>query len=154
MNQPVSLTLAMVLAAALGYGCAHQASGLASLRGADAAAPDPAFNVKQYVGAEPGKQKNLARSFKDAPPLIPHALPSYDNISLSENKCLSCHGPDTYKEKDAPRVGDSHMTFVDTQDGMKRIVNMSRYECTSCHVPQADAKPLVDNAFVGDIPPR
>ena len=28
-------------------------------------------------------------------------------------------------------------------------VEMSRYQCDSCHVPQVDAKPLVDNAFVG-----
>ena len=154
MRKPSSLMLVLLLTAALGFGCAHQGSGPASLRGSDASAPDPAFKEKQYVGAEPGKQKNLARSFKDAPPLIPHAMPTFDQISLGENKCLDCHSPDTYRQKDSPRVGDSHMQFVDTKDGMKRVVQMSRYQCTSCHVPQVDAKPLVDNAYISDIPPR
>ena len=26
---------------------------------------------------------------------------------------------------------------------------MSRYQCNNCHVPQVDAKPLVDSLFVG-----
>jgi cytochrome c-type protein NapB len=154
MNRPISLTLAVVLAAAIGSGCAHQGSGPQSLRGSEAVAPDPTFQEKQYVGGEPGKQKNLARSFRDAPPLIPHAMPNYDDISLQTNKCLECHSPDTYRKKDSPRVGDSHMTFIDTKDGMQRVVNMNRYQCTSCHVAQADAKPLVDSVYVSDIPPR
>ena len=28
-------------------------------------------------------------------------------------------------------------------------VEMSRYQCDTCHVPQVDAKPLVDNVFNG-----
>ncbi len=154
MNRPISLTLAILLTAAIANGCAHQGFGPKCLRGADAAAPDPVFQEKQYVGGEPGKQKNLARSFKEAPPLIPHAMPTYDDISLQVNKCLDCHSPETYRKKDSPRVGDTHMTFVDSKEGMQRVVNMNRYQCTTCHVPQADAKPLVDKACVSDIPPR
>ena len=82
------------------------------------------------------------------PPLVPHAMNNFDDISLEENQCLSCHGLDKYKEKNAPKLGDSHFL----QD--KTTVSMARYQCTTCHVPQVDAAPLVDNSFVGNVKPK
>ncbi|MEK7438145.1 MAG: nitrate reductase cytochrome c-type subunit, partial [Pseudomonadota bacterium] len=30
-------------------------------------------------------------------------------------------------------------------------VSPARYQCTACHVPQVDAKPLVQNTFRGAV---
>jgi len=77
---------------------------------------------------------------------------NFDEITVEENQCMSCHGLENYRKKNAPKVGDSHLTF--SADGTKKVVTMDRYQCNTCHVPQVDAKPLVDNTFVGNIPPK
>jgi cytochrome c-type protein NapB len=146
----------MVLAAALavisGHGFAQQVAGVQSLRGADAAVADQAPIEKAYVGKKPGLQKPIARTFKEQPPLIPHATTNFDEITVEENQCLSCHSLEKYREKNAPKIGDSHLGAG--SDGAAKVVTMDRYQCNSCHVPQVDAKPLVDNTFVGNMPAR
>lgn len=123
-----------------------------TLRGADTAAVDQAPEDKPYAGKLPGSQKRIARTFTGQPPLIPHTLETLDAITLEGNSCLACHGPDNYKYANAPKVGDSH--FKD-RDGKKLTeVSPRRHQCTTCHVPQADAKPLVQNTFRGVVEPK
>lgn len=119
-----------------------------SMRGADAASAEVAFAEKTYLGKKPGLQKPIERTFKEQPPLVPHAMNNFDEITLEENQCLSCHSLEKAKEKNAPKIGDSHLV----KEGGKQVVSMNRYQCTSCHVPQVDASPLVENAFVGNLP--
>ena len=38
--------------------------------------------------------------------------------------------------------------FMNRQGQMLADVSPRRYFCTACHVPQADAKPLIQNDFV------
>jgi len=118
-----------------------------TLRGADTAAVDVAPDEKAYAGKKPGLQKPIARTFKEQPPLVPHAVDNFDEITVEENQCLSCHGLDAYKKKNAPKLGDTHL------DAAKKSVTMDRYQCNTCHVPQVDARPLVDNTFVGNVAP-
>lgn len=152
MNRSVTIILAAALAAISGWSLAQQAAGVHSLRDADTAAADQAPDEKAYAGKKPGLQKPIARTFKEQPPLIPHAIANFDEITVEENQCLSCHGLENYRKKNAPKVGDSHLAF--SSDGMKKVVTMDRYQCNTCHVPQVDAKPLVDNTFVGNIPAK
>lgn len=56
---------------------------------------------------------------------------------------MGCHSPEKAKEKNAPRVGESHL--------VGKVLSMARYQCNTCHVPQVDAKPLVDNQFIGHV---
>ena len=49
-------------------------------------------------------------------------------------------------------MGDTHLVF--SKDGTKKMVTMDRYQCNTCHVPQVDAKPLVENTFVGNVAPK
>ncbi|GAB4172629.1 MAG: hypothetical protein OHK0026_13450 [Rhodocyclaceae bacterium] len=137
------MILAAVLAGCAGLGSVEQAAAPQTLRGSDAASMDRAPEVKAYLGKRPGTQKPIPRTFTGQPPLIPHATSNFDEISLEENQCLSCHGLDVYKKKNAPKVGDAHLLPGGTQ------VSMGRYQCTTCHVPQVDARPLVENLFVG-----
>jgi cytochrome c-type protein NapB len=121
------------------------ASNVQTLRGTDAAVADKAPGELPYAGRRPGSQKPIERTFSTQPPLIPHAIENFDDVSLSENQCIECHGPEGAKKKSAPVVGERH--FV---TGSKTTLSQARYACVMCHVPQADAKPLVENSFVGD----
>lgn len=147
MKRSVTMILAAALAA-VAFGCT-QFGGVSTLRGADTAATDQApAEQLAYTGKKPGLQKPIARTFSTQPPLVPHAVDNFDEITVEENQCMTCHGLDAYQKKNAPKLGDSHL------DGGKKMVAMDRYQCNSCHVPQVDAKPLVDNTFVGHMPQK
>jgi cytochrome c-type protein NapB len=143
--------LTILLAAALGgaalSACVSGPGGapVQSLRGADAATPDQAPEVRQQLGRKPGAQKAIERTFEGQPPLIPHATENFDEVTLQDNQCLECHGEENYKKKDAPRLGDSH--YVGADGKTLRTSDGRRYACTLCHAPQFDAPPLVDNTF-------
>ncbi|MDA0188848.1 MAG: nitrate reductase cytochrome c-type subunit [Proteobacteria bacterium] len=119
-----------------------------SMRGKDVAAPDIAANVKTYVGKRPGTQEPVARTFSTQPPVIPHAVENYDEVTLESNQCMDCHGAANYEKKKAPKLGDSH--FIDREGKKHAEAVGGRYNCVQCHVPQVDAPPLVENAFQGD----
>lgn len=147
MKKSLTIALGAAIAATV-IGCA-QFGGISTLRGADAATADVApADVKTYVGKRPGSGAPIARTFKEQPPLVPHAIENFDEITVAENQCLECHGPDVYKKKNSPKMGDSHLMANLT------AVRMDRYQCNSCHVPQVDAKPLVTNTFVGNLPEK
>lgn len=155
MNQTIKTTVAAMatIAAALFAGIPGMAAAqVNSLRGAQADAIDKAPQDLKYQGSRPGVQKTIDRTFKEQPPLIPHAMNNFDEITLEENQCMSCHSAETFKAKNAPKVGDSHMTLLDVPGGgMKKVMNMTRWQCNNCHVPQVDARPLVENSFKGNI---
>lgn len=150
MNKTVKTTLAVLAAALFASISGIAAAQVNSLRGVQADAVDNAPQDLQYQGKKPGLQKPIARTFKEQPPLIPHALNNFDEITLEENQCMSCHSAEKFKEKKAPKLGDSHMV-VAAGGGTKKVMNMTRWQCNNCHVGQVDAKPLVDNTFKGNI---
>jgi cytochrome c-type protein NapB len=89
-------------------------------------------------------EERIARNFEQQPPLVPHAIEKYA-ITTEENRCMSCHSWADYEEAGATRIGDSH--FVDNKGGVDAKLEGRRYFCNQCHVPQADAKPIVENTF-------
>ena len=119
------------------------------MRGADVAAVDLAPEAKKYLGGKPGGQEKVARTFKEQPPVIPHAVENFDEITLEENQCLTCHGAANYQKKKAPKIGDSH--FRDREGKVLPEASALRHNCVQCHVPQVDAPPLVDNDFKGNL---
>ena len=151
MKSTTTFALALLLAATTSF--ASQPAGtpqLNSIRGSDAASIDLPPPDRAYVGGRPGGQKLLTRTFNGQPPLVPHAIASYDEeITATDNPCLECHISDEFKGKKMPRVSDKHLIAgKKTSDG-NPVLDMSRWQCNSCHVAQVDAKPLVDNTFVG-----
>ena len=86
----------------------------------------------------------IPRNFEQQPPLIPHTVKGY-NITQNFNQCMDCHSEARAKVTKATKVGISH---YETREGSK-LPNISprRYFCMQCHVPQFDAKPLVENTF-------
>jgi cytochrome c-type protein NapB len=148
MNMPTKIAAAAVVVAVV-YGCAAQFAGVSTLRHADVTAADMApAEQKVYVGKRPGTGQPITRTFKEQPPLIPHAIDNFDEITIADNQCLECHSPQTAAAKKAPKVADSHLLNGD------KGINDMRYQCNTCHVPQVDAQPLVVNNFVGTPPAK
>lgn len=144
--KPRTKVMLAALGMAFATACAMQlAEPPQTLRGADAAAPDRVFELSAYSGKKPGTQAGYTRTYSTQPPLIPHAVENFDEVTLQDNQCLECHGPANYRKKDSPALGEKH--FV---PGSTTEVSHARYACVMCHVPQADARPLVDNTFQGD----
>jgi cytochrome c-type protein NapB len=142
MKKTVTILLASLLTVVVG--CASY-EPLVSMRGADVAAADKAPGELAYAGKRPGTQPIIARTFSTQPPLIPHAVDNFDEVTLTENQCLDCHGPANYVKKTSPKLGDSHFQTA------TQVVDPSRHNCTSCHVPQVDAPALVENRFIGNL---
>jgi cytochrome c-type protein NapB len=134
---------AAALAAVFAAACATQFAGPPrTLRGDDTAAADKPFEARGYLGRKPGSQEGYARTFSTQPPLIPHAMENYDEVTLADNQCLECHAPENAKKKESPPIGEGHLAAGGP--------SAARYACVMCHVPQTDAKPLVENLFRGD----
>ncbi len=146
MNKSLKVTLLAALAVTL-VACASTAVQLSTLREQSVSSADSAPDVKDYVGKRPGQHALIARSFPQQPPLVPHTVDGY-GIAPGDNSCLDCHISDEFKGKKMPKMSDSHFLKA-SMAGAEPAVDMQRWQCDSCHVPQVDAKPLVDNDFKG-----
>lgn len=133
--------LALVVAAIAVIGFAR-AADVTGLRG-----PTP-LDKEAAAGQlldETNTDRRRGRNYPEQPPVIPHAIRGYE-ISLQANKCLTCHGRQFTEESQAPMISVTH--FMDRNDQILATVSARRYFCNQCHVPQTDAKPLVDNKFI------
>jgi len=129
------MAVAVALGLALGLGLGPQNVGaeeLKGLRGQAVTAPDKApeaYKVQDGVKHE--------RAY-------PHQTDKYE-IDLKVNQCLRCHEWPYSDQEKAPKISDLH--YIDRNGVRQDTVNGNRYVCTQCHVPQVDAKPLVENKF-------
>lgn len=89
-------------------------------------------------------QETIPRNFQKQPPLIPHSVKGYV-ITQNFNKCMDCHSKERAEETGATRVAKSH--YLDRDDKKSANISPRRYFCHQCHVPQFDAKPLVENTY-------
>jgi cytochrome c-type protein NapB len=104
-----------------------------------------------YIAVEPGDSEPLERAFPGAPPQISHTIQDMLPISFEDNSCLDCHHPENTTSKEEAPVPDSHFerpvmgkgqqgeplvwvvkTYEKTSD-----VAGARYNCVTCHTPQA-----------------
>ena len=111
-----------------------------SLRGSsELDTPSDAVEVKKNIN----DKAPIAREYVQQPPLIPHKIKGY-KINMKYNKCLTCHSWANYKSG-ATKISQTHFSDRDGEDHSN--VAARRYFCNQCHVPQVDAKPLVQNDF-------
>jgi len=131
-----------------------------------------------YTKAAPGEAKVIDRSFDNAPPLIPHSVEGLLPITKNNNSCLSCHMPEVAPSVHATPIPKSHfMSFrpvkvvvkngkiikegkvvAKVNNGANEVfatpthgkLYPGRFNCSQCHVPQSNAKPLVKNTFHPD----
>lgn len=95
------------------------------------------------------------RAYPEQPPVIPHSIEGYQ-VTLNANRCMSCHSRQFVEGSGAPMISITH--FMDREGQMLAGVSPRRYFCNTCHVPQADVPPLVENTFtdmldIGDEAP-
>jgi cytochrome c-type protein NapB len=84
------------------------------------------------------------RAYRQQPPLIPHRIEKYE-IDLKVNQCMRCHDWPYNTQEKAPKISETH--YVDREGKRLDKVAGTRWFCTQCHAPQANAKPLVENNF-------
>lgn len=113
-------------------------SGVRSLRNA------PIDETADVPGVFRQDQKRFGRSYRQQPPLIPHAISRYQ-VDLRANQCLACHDWTNAGERGAPTLSMTH--YLDRDGRQLDHVAGTRWFCTQCHVPQADAPELVENTF-------
>ena len=84
------------------------------------------------------------RTYSMQPPTIPHSIDGYQN-DKNFNRCLACHARVNTEETQAPPLSVTH--YMDRDSNVLAEVSPRRYFCVQCHVPQAEAKPLVSNTY-------
>jgi cytochrome c-type protein NapB len=108
--------------------------------------PSPPVAVEDAT--DPGERPALPRVYAGTPPLVPHGVADMLPITRDDNMCLACHQLEERVEGMPTPVPRSH--YVDLRHAPKEIrdeVAGARYVCSSCHVAQTDALPLVGNRF-------
>ena len=121
----------------------------------DAIAVDGASSLRGYrpvekISVRPAQarvilpDKVYPRSYKHAPPLIPHRV-DQARISLKKNQCLGCHSDLEAGDIKATPIGKNH--YVNRKGERTGYVSTRYYFCTQCHAPQMNKPPLVDNRF-------
>ena len=137
-----AIALALTLALGLGVcGAAAIAQEVKGLRGSEVNQPDAAPGIFKVV-----EGTKLERAYRQQPPLVPHPTDKYE-IDVKVNQCLRCHEWPYSDQEKAPKISDLH--YIDRNGIRQDTVNGNRYFCKQCHVPQNDAKPLVENSFHG-----
>ncbi len=84
------------------------------------------------------------RAYRQQPPLVPHRIDTYQ-VTKDFNQCMTCHDWPANIKAGAPKVSETH--YNDREGNRLDKISGTRFFCTQCHVPQADAKPLVTNTF-------
>ncbi len=176
INKTLTSLLSLVAIASLAYASgtvSEESLGLrkTNLYSENGTSPEQA----KFDAAAPGAAKTLQRAYDNAPPLIPHSVEGLLPITAKNNACLGCHMPAAAKGVGATPIPPSH--FVDFRPATKvdkkgdiikdgkvikntsdvkvvehkqKTLYQGRYNCSQCHVPQANIKPLVKNNFKPD----
>jgi cytochrome c-type protein NapB len=111
----------------------------------------PTPQVYTYSDAKPGYNDRLAKAWEELPPAIPHRIDEFLPVVLEDNQCLDCHDKPKYidrpKNTDRTIKNKSPMSRNHYATEELEEVSGARYNCTQCHVPQSNAKPLVENIY-------
>jgi cytochrome c-type protein NapB len=115
----------------------------------------PAPDTFAYQGKMPGTGGDtLPLAYVGAPPQVPHDISPFLPVTAKNNACMGCHNrPGQAKQQYLPTpIPKSHYESRYEPSSMGQAgaaVRGANFNCTQCHVPQADAKPLVNNTFTG-----
>lgn len=98
--------------------------------------------------AEPaGMSKKFNRSFENAPPFIPHDTDGMFPITKDMNMCVTCHMPEFAKDAGATPIPASHLYDIRNKKDKGGVLHDERFNCDTCHVPQANAEAPFKNSF-------
>lgn len=118
-----------------------------------------------YTSAAPGTSQRMERSFENAPPMIPHSTVGLVPIKKDMNACVTCHMPAVSVAMKSTAIPASHFTDyrpevvlndgkIDiekskliTKEDLGGKLSYTRFNCTQCHVTQADVDVAIQNTF-------
>ena len=93
---------------------------------------------------EAGESVIRERSYPSAPPVISHSTAGLEPITVTENLCLDCHDVAAAEDVGATAIPSSHYRDLRYAPEVERTeIAGARYNCTTCHVAQTGATPLV-----------
>ncbi|MHB8100167.1 MAG: nitrate reductase cytochrome c-type subunit [Sulfuricurvum sp.] len=123
----------------------------------------------RYSTDTAGTSQKIKRAYPDAPPMIPHDISDFGEITKDNNACLGCHMPDVATVMQATPIPPTHFTsfrpnvaldanghFVEVdhdkvvKKDLKGALWQGRFNCTQCHAPQHQGKLRVENKFKTD----
>lgn len=104
----------------------------------------PDVNHVPEIERQDTRSGSFGRAYRQQPPLIPHKIQGYQ-ITRTVNQCMQCHDWPYAAEQGAPKISETH--YYDRNGKALDRVSPNRWFCTQCHVPQSNAKDLVDNNF-------
>ena len=93
-----------------------------------------------------GEAQRYERSFENAPP-IPHDLEGLIPITADNNMCVTCHMPEVAKDVGATPIPKSHLYSIRNKKDLEGKLSDDRFNCTTCHVPQANVEAKFKNNF-------
>ena len=122
-------------------------------------------SMPTYTTAAPGTSQRMDRSFENAPPMIPHSTVGLVPIKKDMNACTTCHMPAVAVAMKSTAMPASH--FMDyrpevvlndgkiniekskivTKIDLKGKLSNTRFNCTQCHVTQANVDVAIQNTF-------
>ena len=94
-----------------------------------------------------GEAQRYERSFENAPPMIPHDLEGLVPITADNNMCVTCHMPEVAKDVGATAIPKSHLYSIRNKKDLDGKLSDDRFNCTVCHVPQANVEAKFKNNF-------
>ena len=94
-----------------------------------------------------GEAQKYERSFENAPPMIPHDLEGLIPITADNNMCVTCHMPEVAKDVGATAIPKSHLYSIRNKKDLDGKLSDDRFNCTTCHVPQANVEAKFKNNF-------
>lgn len=94
-----------------------------------------------------GEAQRYDRSFENAPPMIPHDLEGLIPITADNNMCVTCHMPEVAKDVGATPIPKSHLYSIRNKKDLEGKLSDDRFNCTTCHVPQANVEAKFKNNF-------
>ncbi len=100
---------------------------------------EPGMN--SYPEEEPGETTPFERVYENAPPSVPHSIADF-SIDRESNDCLDCHleGEEMDEDHIATKIPPTHFTNEYRQESVEDGVTGIRYNCTQCHVQQANVE--------------
>lgn len=139
----------VALSVSLAFGQTLKSDREIGLRSAPLDGESVKLQEYKFRDSAPGESELIERAFTNAPPMIPHDITDL-SVNKEDNACVMCHDRKVAKDMGATPVPASHIYDLRAKRQLNKIAE-SRFNCTACHAPQANAKPLVNNSFVADF---